>query len=454
MDVLVVIHFGDESEMLPAVEATRQFVDSQMTAPGRRPGARLKRIRHVLDSFLRVAALSRIRFVLWSVDDSAEGGGVQERGGDLLAPSQTSRKLREITTHLEKQSWWPSLVKTELSVGSAGLAIDVRNVRELSDEFLTLQTAVAKGEPAVVEWLLDVWGVDFDGDGRNATFTLADYVCAPGEDESTESGSSGCEKEWEAWWSDTLLEWATVHESSSEGTAADMSFDDLRAELRIAGKCCTAAHRRQLRLLNDEGSKGGRRQQHNTVAMLRLFVNRFNERAVPRLDLLVKYGNWHIFAWLLKEGLVDLAAPAWGVVLAQESNEAPGSSESCKVGNDDNDLCGICLDSRPPAGFSCNLRCGHFLCTKCTRDWFSYHGDGSSKRAEAPVLPCPICRQEVIMISPSSNCSLFLYAASDTQPYAITQCRVFPGNQLCPAIYWLVRSPGQDRLMLVRLFGC
>eukprot|EP00873_Tetraselmis_striata_P004883 jgi/Tetstr1/425147/TSEL_015609.t1 len=476
VDAIAVLHFGHEAAVLPAVQAARAAAEAALRGAGRRPAARLAHVVQILDSALRVAALSHVRCVLWMSEEEAPAAAAAGTCGQPVG----SVKMAAILAHVHAEPWWAEF---EASAAGAVGPPAGRSAREEADGYLTLQTAVAKSEPAVVAWLLDVWRFGF-GARRHAAFTLADCACAPGE--AAVQGAAAPGRAWTRWWADTLLRWAGwdnandtvggactaahVCAADAQGHAHDSICDGAREDAHDgSGTACNGAlcydtsgtedggydalyygtdegadpahdgapghggslgmkglgvapavsqlvealrregirvggdaARRELLLLDDVGARGGPRRRAAMVATLRLFVDRFNEHAVPRLDLLVKDGNWHTFAWLLEEHLVDLAAPVWEVGdsdSGEREGDGEGGSECGDQAGTCGDVCGICIDALPAAGFACALQCGHRLCTRCTRELFAYHATAADSPSTVPALPatlpCPICRREV-----------------------------------------------------------
>ena len=94
-------------------------------------------------------------------------------------------------------------------------------------------------------------------------------------------------------------------------------------------------------------------------------------------------GAWHPFKWLLEQGLIDLKAP-----LAE-----PQESDGEEDGDEEVEVCSICVSAMPNPVLRCRLECGHQLCRRCARELFSFNSDADG---QAPSRwPCPMCREEV-----------------------------------------------------------
>lgn len=242
---------------------------------------RLRRMLQPMERLLRIMGLSDVHTALLALHHCP-----------CSRPQQWECLLSGIQSEAEAQPWWRRFVAQR----RAG-TLEQPGPQEGRAEAAAIRSAVSAGQPAVVEWLLDVWGVDFE-DVRimgPEECSLSDCACAAGEEDSQGAILAGEKQDKKAWesWSAILTRW------QSERAAGPMSVSDIVKiikETTLVGYANNIQYgsrwhrdlRQLLRLLDDQDTKGGAVRQTKIIATVELLICRFNMRAVPRLDLLVQ----------------------------------------------------------------------------------------------------------------------------------------------------------------------
>eukprot|EP00873_Tetraselmis_striata_P021575 jgi/Tetstr1/441839/TSEL_030054.t1 len=226
---------------------------------------------------------------------------------DPAAGRNAHRRLKRMLRAMERLLWVMGLYDVDTAARRQAGTRESAGPQEEWAESEAVESAVNAAQPGVVEWLLDVWGVDFEAAQlRDPVYSLSDHACGGGEVKSL---------------------------------------------------------KQRLRLLDDLDAKGGALRQAKITATLELFIDRFNERAVPRLDLLVQSGNWQVFEWLLSQNVINPRAPFVDSGAGEEEEEEEEEDEA---------ICPVCIEPLriPRSASSCNTGgagTGAFSCPLCRR---------------------------------------------------------------------------------------
>lgn len=251
---------------------------SSAPAAGRNVHKRLKRMLRAIERRLRVLALYDVHQAVW---DSS----LPSASGQYL-PWEC--RLARVRDKMETQPWWGRFQAQR----RAGTQEPPCGIHECAESF-AMQAAVKAAQPAVVEWLLDAWGAGFgSAERQDPMYSLADYACCGGEEEVQKVSG---DVEWDAHldlWRTLLSKWYRYRGDGRLQVDDMVSIINSRLKTwkshRVSNDPVREYLVRQLRLLNDEDTKGGALRHAKVIATVQLFIERFNERAVPRLDLLVQ----------------------------------------------------------------------------------------------------------------------------------------------------------------------
>eukprot|EP00873_Tetraselmis_striata_P041455 jgi/Tetstr1/461719/TSEL_006809.t1 len=341
--------------------------------------------REGLTSMMR-AMERQLRIMFLNDVQEAVGGGWRSGADRESRPWEC--KLGEVRRRAEAQPWWASF-----QAQHQGGTREPAGPQEEWAESEAIKSAVNAAQPGVVEWLLDVWGVDFEAAQlRDPVYSLSDYACGGGEVQAARNTVSTDSDEARCWSREHLRRW--VEESGGGPMLVGALVRIVQCTLVREGDrkrkqeyfSGLESARKQLRLLDDLEAKGGALRQAKIIATLELFIDRFNRSAVPRLDLLVQSGNWQVFEWLLSQKTIDMGAP---FVESEAGAEDAEDAEDVAV-------CPVCLDPLPIPALYCVLQCGHTLCRRCTRGLIHHMpSPEEGGRAGGGAFSCPLCRRVV-----------------------------------------------------------
>eukprot|EP00873_Tetraselmis_striata_P016295 jgi/Tetstr1/436559/TSEL_002713.t1 len=357
-------------------EATHGLSDA---VAGRNVHMRLKRMLRAIERLLRVMGL-------YDVDTAV-------RDPRSLSSRRTQTwefKLGEVRRRAEAQLWWGRF-QAQRQAGTREPA----GPQEEWAEFVAIKSAVNAAQPGVVEWLLDVWGVDFEAAQlRDPVYSLSDYACGGGEVKARR----GDTPEDTSLWRGHLGQWL------AGCTDGPMPVSDL---VRIIQQALATepgdsreyqieeSMKQRLRLLDDLEAKGGALRQAKIIATLEVFIDRFNDRAVPRLDLLV-------FEWLLGQNVIDPRAPF--------ADSGAGDEGEEEEEEEDEAVCPVCIEPLFIPALCCVLQCGHTLCRSLLHPWphptplviSSRHRRDGHRSLQLPLVPprgavSPLAQSDVMV---------------------------------------------------------
>ena len=274
------------------------IVDAYQEALSLREGAgknankRLGKICKMLERALRICALGYARFDLLDLPKIKEN---EEKARGLDGSESKTEWVclkAEVVGYFESRRWWPRFLSQAGSLE--------RTNEEIEREAELLRAAIEAAQPAIVDWLLGTWRVDFDAcqhylEGRG---TVSDIACAAEvlEEEVRERRHDTAQRymenkekyykeEGRGWiWNLCVDGW--LIRSAGNPIRVSGLFEETKQRLKAAENDYESAEvlKSRLRLL----AKDGTYLHLKAMDMLEILISRFNERAVPSLDLLVK----------------------------------------------------------------------------------------------------------------------------------------------------------------------
>lgn len=205
----------------------------------------------------------------------------------------------QIVEYLESTRWWQGFSEQAETLER----YDVEEVYEAQ----MLKSAAMAGQAALVEWLLDTWKVDFYlAQTYDDSYAIADFVCCPAllrqraERDAAERMSSDWESPVETWYN-MFDQDAQTNGSLQLPDIQNLilvilaSVDVLTESERVYSHAFIEERKKMLRLLGFDDSLDVAELQHsNAVRILRILIDRYNECAMPSLDLLVRVRALHL----------------------------------------------------------------------------------------------------------------------------------------------------------------
>ena len=273
---IIVTAYSEARDALDPGNEDRQHDASEDT--------QIRAICHVLEVLQRLMAM---QYVINICESSLD----QQTGERVVQDS-----LGKILSYMETQRWWPQF--------EADAETLERHHEESRFEAAALRSAARATEPAVLEWLLDTWKVDYDEVQLYSQHSsVADLACCSLDLDPLYSGSniSNPESIESNEWHHLLGAWRQMHLRSgidgpllvrdliyliefrcAEEKKSTGMFDTLHEEI-------DAARNRKLRVLcGSELGSGGDLCRSKSIAIMEILLQRYNDKAIPSLDLLVR----------------------------------------------------------------------------------------------------------------------------------------------------------------------
>ena len=273
------------------------IVDAYQEALSLREGAgknankRFGKICKMLERALRICALGYARFDLLKMPKIKEKDQEKARGLDGSESKTEWVCLKaEVVGYFESRRWWPRFLSQAGSLE--------RTNEEIEREAELLRAAIEAAQPAIVDWLLGTWRVDFDAcqhylEGRG---TVSDIACAAEvlEEEFRErrlaqkyieNKEKYYEEQGRGWIWNLCVDYWLIRSAGNPLRVSGL-FEETKQRLKEEENDYKTAEvlKSRLRLL----AKDGTYLHLKAMDMLEILISRFNERAVPSLDLLVK----------------------------------------------------------------------------------------------------------------------------------------------------------------------
>ena len=270
--------------IVTAYSEAMDALDPNTGQQGATENIQIRAICNVLEVLQRLMAMQYVSNVCES--------SLNQQTGERVGQDSLGKILR----YTETQRWWP-----QFEVEAQTLE---RHHEEGRFEAAALRSAAKATEPAVVEWLLDTYKVNFDEVQLYSqdSCSVADLACCS-LDLNLFSGSaiSSPESIQSTEWQQLLGNWRHIH--MRMGNDGPLLVQDLirLIQFRCAEekKSCgmfdnlhediDAARKQKLRVLSgSELGSGGDLGGSRSIAILQILLERFNEKAIPSLDLLVQ----------------------------------------------------------------------------------------------------------------------------------------------------------------------